>query len=167
MCVAVASTLRIVTPDASRGKSRRVALRCVASRGVHVGCVTRRVASRRKPSHWVRHVVVLLEVHARCVVMCDVMRSVVTCDAWPDAPSVWIRPHTSTGNAAAVTWFPTDVNTETFRCDYAARRTVPVGARLYAVRAMKEFPLVPTIFCVLPIHRSRLRAFLVSRNENI
>ncbi len=38
---------------------------------------------------------------------------------------------------------------------------------LYAVRAMKEFPLVPTIFCVLPIYRSRLRAFLVSGNENI
>ncbi len=38
---------------------------------------------------------------------------------------------------------------------------------LYAVRAMKEFPLVPTIFCVLPIYRSRLRAFLASGNENI
>ncbi len=38
---------------------------------------------------------------------------------------------------------------------------------MYAVRAMKEFPLVPTIFCVLPIHRSRLCAFLVSGNKNI
>ncbi len=33
------------------------------------------------------------------------------------------------------------------------QRTV---AHLYVVRAKKEFPLVPTIFCVLPIHRSRL-----------
>ncbi len=27
---------------------------------------------------------------------------------------------------------------------------------LYAVRAIKEFPLIPAIFRVLPIHRSRL-----------
>ncbi len=49
--------------------------------------------------------------------------------------------------------------------DRGSAETRVVG--VYAVRAMKEFPLVPTIFCVLPIYRSRLRAFLVSGNENI
>ncbi len=34
----------------------------------------------------------------------------------------------------------------------AVLRSIP----LYAVRAMKEFPLVPAIFRVLPIHRSQL-----------
>ena len=38
---------------------------------------------------------------------------------------------------------------------------------VYAVRAIKEFPLILTIFCVLPIHCSRLRACLASGNENI
>ncbi len=35
-------------------------------------------------------------------------------------------------------------------------RNVTQFVPMYAVRAIKEFPLIPTIFCVLPIHRSRL-----------
>ena len=38
---------------------------------------------------------------------------------------------------------------------------------LYAVRAAKVFPLVPAIFRVKPIHRSRLRTLLAPGNENV
>ncbi len=53
-------------------------------------------------------------------------------------------------------------------CDFDwGQSALAIPEEVYAVRAIKVFPLVPAIFCVLPIHRSQLRTFLASGNGNV